>query len=95
MELHPARDESGAGIWSGRYEVAVRLHVRDPGCLWRMAAARMLACGGSGADVEEMFGPMEDPSIIDCIAMLVGPGNLAGCSFEEFSVLPASSPISG
>lgn len=90
MELHPAADKRGAAFWPERYEVSMRLAVRDPARLWRTAAARALRLGNcTQEDVEDMFGPMEDPSIADCIAMLIGPGDLAGCRFEEFSVAPA------
>ncbi len=87
MELRPVRAESG--VRDGRYEVSVRLSVRDPGQLWRKAAAHMLGRGCSEQDIEEMFGPMEDPSVADCIAALLDPCALAGCSFDEFSVAPA------
>jgi len=70
----------------------MRLSVRDPGLLWRMAAAKMLSIGGfAEEDVVDVLGPMEDPSIIDCIVMLVGPCDLGGCCFEDFAIAPVGA----
>ena len=97
MMRHPGKDgrgRAGRMLAPGRYEVSMRLSVRDAGLLWRMAAVHALSQGTlTEEDVIEMFGPMEDPSLADCIAMLVGPGDLAGCCFEEFSVKPAEPAV--
>lgn len=91
MEVHPATGGAKAKTRPGRYDISMRLLVRDPARLWRTAVAQALSLGCcTGDDVEDMFGPMEDPSITDCIAMLVGPADLAGCSYEEFSIAPSS-----
>lgn len=93
MMCHPA-EKSGNGDMtsSGRYDVSMRLSVRDPGLLWRMAAAKMLSIGGfAEEDVVDVLGPMEDPSIIDCIVMLVGPCDLGGCCFEDFAIAPVGA----
>ncbi len=73
------------------YDVTMRLAVRDVGLLWRMAAARALTFGTlSDIEIEEMLGPLEDPSITDCITMLVGPREMTGCSCEHFAISPVA-----
>ena len=97
MMRHPGRSgrkEAGNRASSRRFDVSMRLSVCEAGLLWRMAAAQALSHGGlTEEDVVEMFGPMEDPSLADCIAMLAGPDNLAGCRFEEFSVVSAGAAV--
>lgn len=79
---------------SRQYEVKLRFSVQDLGLLWRMAAAHMLSLGDyTGEDVVEMLGPMEDPSVADCIAIMAGPPDLAGCCCEEFSVVGAGAAV--
>jgi hypothetical protein len=69
------------------FEVAITMQVRDAALLWRMAAAHALATTGlDQSDVEDVIGPMDDPSLPDCIAMLLAPRNIAGCSFSAFRV---------
>ena len=75
------------------FDIRMSVSVRDAGLLWRMAAAHALAMTGlEQQDVEDVIGPMDDPSLGDCLAMLLAPRNLAGCSFRDFSVLRAVAP---
>lgn len=76
----------------GRFEVTIRLNVDDPGLLWRAAAAQALSFSGcETTDLEEMLGPIEDPNLADCVAMLLGPRALSGCLYEAFSVRPVEA----
>lgn len=97
MMHHPARGrggETGPGtLLPERYVISMRLSVRDAGLLWRLAAAQAMSRGCTEDDVTETFGPMEDPSLPDCIAMLIGPSDLAGCCFEEFSIIPVNAAV--
>ena len=89
MRPCPARDSSPLRMEaaSGRFEVTIRLNVDDPGLLWRAAAAQALSYSGCEAtDLEEMLGPIEDPNLADCVAMLLGPRALSGCLYEAFAV---------
>lgn len=69
------------------FKVVIRIRVENAGLLWRMATARALAFGDlSHEEIEEMLGPAQDPSIGDCVAMLLAPRAIAGCSFEDFAI---------
>jgi hypothetical protein len=73
------------------FNVKITLSVRDIGLLWRMAAAHALAISGlEQEDVEEVIGPLDDPSITECLAMLLVPGPMAGCALTDFSVEPVT-----
>tara|TARA_R110000782_G_scaffold268047_4_gene364062 strand:- start:4525 stop:4944 length:420 start_codon:yes stop_codon:yes gene_type:complete len=95
MMKHPDerhRSQVDGPITSGSYEVVMRLSVEDSVLLWRAAAARAFTCMEcTDLDVEDMFGPREDPSVADCLAMLIGPHDLDGCRFDAFSIVPVAA----
>ena len=66
----------------------MRISVTDATDLWRAAAAHALSYESDQGDVEDVLGPMEDPSIADCLAMLIGPRNVPGCRFDSFVLIP-------
>lgn len=67
------------------YRVTLSLTVRHAGALWDAAVHRALQLPGTRLDdVVEVIGPREDPSISDCLAMLVMPRTLPGCEAEDF-----------
>lgn len=70
------------------FNVNVTLNVNDADALWQMAAQRALASpiGLTLADVEDTIGPREAPSIADCIALLLSPADLAGCTLMRFEI---------
>lgn len=69
------------------YQVTLTLTVSDIAALWAAAAQRGLAAPGSDpADVYEVIGPREDPSVADCIAMLAGPVSVPGCSLDDLEI---------
>lgn len=69
------------------FQVTLTLSVRDATALWLAAAKRgLLSQGATLDDVVDVIGPREDPSIEDCIAMLVAPGAVPGCTLRNFEV---------
>ena len=70
--------------------IALTFTVRDREALWDAAAARGLTAPGMDIDdVIDVIGPREDPSIPDCLAMLVQPMSAPGCLLDQFDVTPA------
>jgi hypothetical protein len=69
------------------YRVELRVSVKDARSLWAAAAAKAMSVGlSSAADIEDTLGPCEDPSIADCLAILVEPAPIPGCELEQFAV---------
>lgn len=69
------------------YQLTLRLSVEDIAALWRAAAERCIA--GSDLtpdDVGETIGPVEDPSIEECLTMIMLGRDLAGCRMLDFSL---------
>jgi hypothetical protein len=77
----------------GVFRLELCISVRDARSLWAAAAAKALAVGlMSMEDVEDTLGPVEDPSIADCLALLAEPGPLPGCKLTHFAVVPTDRP---
>lgn len=90
------RDVSNAPAAKAAFTVTLTLTVEDAHALWTAAAEKALqAPGMTLSDVLDTLGPREDPSIADCIAMLVVPAGVAGCALDDFSVgaAPASADV--
>lgn len=67
------------------YRVNLTLAVVDPQALWAAAAAKLLSAPDMIlSDVIDVIGPREDPSIIDCLAMMAKPAAVAGCMLDDF-----------
>lgn len=82
-----ARWTRDTGDEGSHFDIRICVSVQDAATLWRMAAATAMTSGGlTEADVEDMLGPCEDPNIADCLGLILGPGMLAGCTFEDFAV---------
>lgn len=80
--LRAANDVPGAG-----YRVVLSLGIADAQTLWEAAAERALAMPGMTlSDVIDTIGPREDPSIVDCLAMLTAPAAVPGCVMLDYSV---------
>lgn len=63
------------------YQFSLKLRVDSPGKLWQAAALRCLAQPGiCEDDVTDMIGPVDDPSIADCLMVLALPEHLPGCT---------------
>lgn len=72
--------------------VALTFSVSDREKLWDAAAARGLASPGMQIDdIVEVIGPREDPSLVECLAMLVQPAPTPGCLLEGFDVTSHAS----
>ncbi|KRC79047.1 hypothetical protein [Sphingomonas sp. Root241] len=85
------RDVSHVPADTGQsFTVTLTLNVEDVRALWTAAAEKALqAPGMTLSDVLDTFGPREDASIADCIAMLTAPDAIAGCALDDFSVRTA------
>lgn len=69
------------------YRVEFSLQLRDARSLWAAAAAKALTIGlMTLEDVEATLGPSEDPSVEDCIALLVEPLPVPGCTLSAYEV---------
>lgn len=67
--------------------VALTFSVSDREKLWDAAAERGLASPGMEIeDIIDVIGPREDPSLVECLAMLVQPAPTPGCLLEHFDV---------
>lgn len=78
------------------FRLTLQIAVRDVDQLWRMAAARALAATELDQDaVEEVIGPMDDPQVADCLAMLLVPSPVAGCVMKAITVEPDTRPLRG
>jgi hypothetical protein len=86
----------GCGSQASRsFTVSLTLTVDDARALWSAAADRALAAPGMTlADVLDTIGPREDPAVAECIAMLTGPAQIAGCALDGFEVLPNHAQLS-
>ncbi|WP_380874008.1 hypothetical protein [Sphingomonas sp. DBB INV C78] len=64
----------------------------DVTALWNAAARRCAETPGlTLADIEDMIGPREDPSVEDCLTMLTLPSSIAGCHMVDFGLRPLTS----
>lgn len=87
----PSIDAPVSDRGNREFHVKIALSVRDIGLLWRMAAAHALTISGlEQEDIEEVIGPLDDPSIAECLAMLLVPQPTAGCVMTDFSVEPVT-----
>jgi hypothetical protein len=79
---------------SGRqqdYWFSLRLRVDSPAQLWQAAALRCLSQADLSADeVEDLIGPLEDPSIADCLMVLALPERLPGCTRLDTALQPVA-----
>jgi hypothetical protein len=63
------------------YRFSLKLRVDSADQLWRAAAARCLTLPGiCEEDVADMIGPIDDPSISDCLMVLTLPDQVPGCT---------------
>ncbi|WP_288804350.1 hypothetical protein [uncultured Novosphingobium sp.] len=63
------------------YRFSLKLRVDSPNQLWNAAAARCRTLPGiCEDDVSDMIGPVDDPSIMDCLMVLALPDQVPGCT---------------
>lgn len=75
------------------YWFSLRLRVDSPTQLWQAAALRCLSQSDMSQDeVEDIIGPVEDPSITDCLMMLALPERLPGCTRLDTALHAADLP---
>lgn len=71
------------------FEFRLKLRVECPTTLWHAAARR---CGSSIDpsidDIVDLIGPLEDPSIVDCLMALALPDRVAGCTMTNVFLAP-------
>jgi hypothetical protein len=71
------------------YRIELSLTVADASALWSAALDRALAQPGAAYDdAIEVLGPSEDPDLSACLAMLTAPAAVAGCSLDDYEVVP-------
>jgi hypothetical protein len=86
---HVGRDQASPFDTSARpqpeFRISLTLAVTDAQALWTAAAAKLLCSPGMSLDdVLDVIGPREDPSIIDCVALMAKPIALPGCMLDDF-----------
>jgi len=89
------RDVSIASTTSTAFTATLTLTVEDTRALWNAAAEKALQAGMALSDVLDTIGPREDPSISDCLAMLLVPAGIAGCALDDFTVGETPMAIAG
>jgi hypothetical protein len=68
-------------------QVTFAFSIHDREALWDAAAKKGLSAPGMRlVDVIDVIGPREDPSLAECIAMLVPPASMAGCTLDRFDI---------
>jgi hypothetical protein len=71
------------------YEFTLKLRVECPTSLWQAAAKH---CANDSAhspdDIADLIGPMDDPSIEDCLMALALPDQLPGCTMLDVLLAP-------
>lgn len=95
MALSIARQMQDAEISQAgeRLRVSFDVVVSDPAALWHAAARVALRqAGRTIADVEDVLGPIEDPALADCLAMLTAPDALPGCMPLRFAAAALARP---
>jgi len=71
------------------YWFSLRLRVDAPAQLWQAAALRCLSQTDlDQSEVEDMIGPIEDPSIADCLMILALPERIPGCTRLDTTLQP-------
>lgn len=74
------------------YWFSLKLRVDSPTQLWQAAALRCLSQADlSQEEVEDLIGPIEDPSIADCLMVLALPERLPGCTRLDTALQPAGA----
>lgn len=75
------------------YSFSLRLRVDSSQQLWQAAASRCRSQSDlSQDDIEEMIGPIEDPSIADCLMIMALPERLPGCTRLDTALQPGAAP---
>ncbi len=68
---------------------SLKLRVDSPAQLWQAAALRCLSQAELAQDeVEELIGPLHDPSIADCLMILALPERVPGCTRLDTTLRP-------
>lgn len=74
------------------YWFSLKLRVDSAAQLWQAAALRCLSQAELSQDeVEDLIGPLEDPSIADCLMVLALPERLPGCSRLDTALHPVDT----
>ncbi|GAA4217442.1 hypothetical protein GCM10022253_16030 [Sphingomonas endophytica] len=73
-------------------EVRVQLAVTTPSRLWEGAALRLRQSGLHYDEIVETIGSVLDPQLEDCVAVMLMPGQIDGCTLELFQVNSAARP---
>lgn len=71
------------------FEFTLKLRVECPTSLWRAAAIHCAEDAAQSPDeIANLIGPVEDPSIEDCLMALALPGRLPGCTMLNVWLAP-------
>lgn len=94
QSMHRNDLQASTGSHQASLSITLSLSITDAQALWAAAAERALAAPGTTlGDVLDTIGPREDPSIADCLAMLLVPSRLAGCTLDDFDARPAGGSV--
>ncbi|TCM39170.1 hypothetical protein EDF59_10650 [Novosphingobium sp. ST904] len=71
---------------------SLKLRVESTSQLWQAAALRCMSQSDvSYEEVDELIGPIDDPSIADCLMILALPERIPGCTRLDVSLQSAES----
>ncbi|MDF0541145.1 hypothetical protein PX699_02220 [Sphingobium sp. H39-3-25] len=66
---------------SAKFHFTLQLEVNCPTTLWHAAAIRCLKQGNISVDeLIDLIGPLEDPSLSDCVMAMALPDTIPGCT---------------
>jgi hypothetical protein len=72
---------------------SLKLRVDSASQLWQAAALRCMSQSEmSYEEVDELIGPIDDPSIADCLMVLALPDRIPGCTRLDVALQASESP---
>jgi hypothetical protein len=70
------------------FDVILKFSITDTVPLWQAAAQRLRNLGLGADDIDDTLGPIDDPTIRDCLLTITMPDAVDGCLLEEFEASP-------
>ncbi|GFE73427.1 hypothetical protein NTCA1_10760 [Novosphingobium sp. TCA1] len=86
--------EAGPNVVSHEeFWFSLKVRVDSTSQLWQAAALRCMSQSDmSYEDVDELIGPIDDPSIADCLMILALPDRVPGCTRLDVALQASESP---
>lgn len=79
---------------AGEYRLEIVLSVESARQLWSCAFNKALSQTAlTYADIQELIGSRDDPSVQACLALVAEPVHIPGCSLDEFRVIAPDESV--